>query len=67
MNVDLTKLTWSAFNIFSLSTRQKSQQPLKLPKLVGEVEQDMADEIEALSKEGLKRSAESFLKGIGCS
>jgi hypothetical protein len=39
---------------------------VELFKLVLNVEQDVADEVEAMTEESLEGSADSFLKGIGC-
>jgi hypothetical protein len=63
----LGKVGFSCLFYFKwLSTRQKSQEPVELFKLVFDIEQDMADEIKAVSEQGFERSPEGFLKGIGC-
>ena len=48
-----------------LSTGQNFQRPQEIVELLGEVEGDVAQEVEAVAEERLERSAKCFFKGIG--
>jgi hypothetical protein len=48
-----------------LSTGQKLQDVVERLHLVNEIEQDEADAIKAMAKQGLERTLKSFLKGMG--
>ena len=50
---------------FRLSTGQKLQSPEEILEFLGEVKGDIAQEVEAMTEEGLERPPECFFKGIG--
>ncbi len=45
--------------------RQKFQSPQEIVEFFGEVEGDIAQEVEAVAEEGLERSLKRFFEGIG--
>ena len=49
----------------ALSTGQNFQSPQEILEFLGEVESDIAQEVEAVAEEGLERSLKGFFKGIG--
>ena len=49
----------------NLSTGQNFQSPEEILEFFVEVEGDIAQEVEAVAEEGLKRTLERFFKGIG--
>lgn len=51
--------------VFALSTGQKFQSPQEILEFFGEVEGDIAQEVEAVAEQGLERSLKGFFKGIG--
>ena len=50
----------------TLSTGQKFQQAEEIKPAVGPVEDDGADEVEAMAEDGFEGALERFFKGIGC-
>ena len=48
-----------------LSTGQKPQSPEEILAFLGEVKDDVTEEIKAVPEEGLKRTLKGFFKGMG--
>ena len=49
----------------TLNTGQNSQDPRELLEFFGEIQGDVAEEVEAVAEEGLEGALECFFKGMG--